>query len=480
MEVSLRKILESHGNDNLTKDNIITDGTHSCSYASLIQKFEQLSDIFGSSSIFEGTVAYFFDNTLQSAVFLLWLLVENKSFILVSSENKTAFQEQKIRFYRYGISVSKQLFESDFFIDKSFIDLDRNPKYAEYGRFEKNGSLFFLTSGSTKSPKVAQHSIERVLQNSENCSDHLGISVTDRVLIPVPIYHMYGFGAAFLPAIMKGCSVRLVNKTNIIKYISAEASFVPNVAFVTPTLSKMLIRLRRNAQKYRLVVSAGDRMDEHLFIDAENKLGRMINLYGSTELGVIATSPVNGDIADKKDGSLICLNHVLLRFDGFESKIATQQAVKEISCKHSFGFDRYVDSKGVSLQTGNLIDGWFRISDICLQKADRSFILLGRKEQSVNRNGILVAFSEIEENVRAIDARIEQVVVYALDEETKRGKRLVAFCVGHMLSDSDATEIRKQCLTLNSKLIPDEIKIIASAPLLPNGKTDRVALQKHI
>jgi hypothetical protein len=49
--------------------------------------------------------------------------------------------------------------------------------------------------------------------------------------IPVPIFHMYGLGAAFLPGILAGASIDFQANSNLLKYLQREKDFNPNIAW---------------------------------------------------------------------------------------------------------------------------------------------------------------------------------------------------------------------------------------------------------
>ena len=108
---------------------------------------------------------------------------------------------------------------------------------------------------------------------------------SDRVAIPVPIAHMYGFGAAFVPAVLAGASIDLQPNANVLRYLAREPDFDPTVAYLAPSFGDALVRVRKAPRPYRLTIMAGDRLTGELFDGYEALHGRLVNLYGSTELG---------------------------------------------------------------------------------------------------------------------------------------------------------------------------------------------------
>ncbi len=481
MVLNLKKIIFDHGDNHLTKANFITDGQYTCDYKTIYKTICELTDLYKNDQQFQSVNTFYFNNTVPDVILLLWLIIEKKSFILISSESKVSFRQKKIRFYGNEISISYDNINDNLSFRKKFIHVKRNENYKANEIKDYKSKLFLQTSGSTDESKIVQHSTENLLFNSENCKNHLKLSPSDRILIPVPVYHMYGLGAALLPSILTGCSICLINKTNIIKYLSAESSFKPSVSFLTPSLSKMLVRIKKNKKGYRLVISAGDKMEESLYIKLENQLGRVVNLYGSTELGVIATSIISSSLSDRKAGKVAPLHNVQLKFIDVNNDFEGKLPVKEVVCNHSYGFEKYIDSNGDNVNSPNFSNNWFKTSDLCHINEQKSLTLIGRKNHSINRNGILVTFSEVEDLISKINNKIDHIAVLALDKETKRGKMLIACCNGKNLTQNDANEIRFNCISkLSRHLVPDEIKVIDTIPLLQNGKIDRIALQKLI
>ncbi|MFM5899570.1 MAG: AMP-binding protein, partial [Dolichospermum sp.] len=76
--------------------------------------------------------------------------------------------------------------------------------------------LYIRTSGSTGNPKIVVHSHEQVLKHALNCLERLTLSPNDRIAIPVPLYHLYGLGAAFLPSVAVGATIDLQKSANLL------------------------------------------------------------------------------------------------------------------------------------------------------------------------------------------------------------------------------------------------------------------------
>jgi acyl-coenzyme A synthetase/AMP-(fatty) acid ligase len=120
--------------------------------------------------------------------------------------------------------------------------------------------------------------------NAANCVRKYEFRAGSRCVIPVPIAHMYGFGAEFLPAIQVGASIDLQDKTNVLKYLDREKRFQPTIAFVTPAICEMLLKGYKTARtNYEVIVTSGQRISEETFAAFDRMIGgRLINQYGRT------------------------------------------------------------------------------------------------------------------------------------------------------------------------------------------------------
>jgi acyl-CoA synthetase (AMP-forming)/AMP-acid ligase II len=475
------RIITNHSISEEVSKNIITDGGISCTYAELPGIFEKLDDFFDRSDFRENDcVVLRCGNTLREAILLLWMLSRKRNFLLLprAGEGKEQRRLEELNlpaFCRYTVSLRPGLKTEDGSIGKPgfYIDIRPNVNYEKFPDDLYGGSVFLRTSGSTAEPKLVHYSNETLYRNADNCVGRFQLVQGDRVMLPVPIYHMYGLGAAILPGVIAGVSLYLMEGTNIIKYLDGEKRFKPNVSYMTPTLCQMSLRARKSDYAYRLVVTAGDRINNGTFRDFEKRFGKLVNLYGSTELGAIATSNPAMPVETRSEGIVEAMPGVAVGLK------AEGEDISEIRCKHGTGFDTYVDKKGV--RTGGLADGWFMTKDLGRILSQGTFKVIGRTGNSINRNGILVAFAEVESLMEQGIEEVQFAVVLAKDVETVRGMQLIACCELKPGAAVDGNFVRSRCFDVMMRhMVPDEVMIINEMPRLPNGKFDRKKLEELI
>jgi acyl-coenzyme A synthetase/AMP-(fatty) acid ligase len=465
-------ILKSLTSDK-SKKNIITDGTYQCTYHELIEIFAALDQSFGEFAVSPGDCCVLIcGNSLPEAVLLLWMLYRKRNFLLLPRGGLAISLPE---FCQHKIRVDLDSPGIDIKVPGTYLAVEPNPGFsADTSLPGEQGSILLKTSGSTAEPKLVMHSHESFVQNAVNCVKRFEITPDDRLLIPVPIYHMYALGAAIIPGVIAGASINLLEKTNIITYLDREKQYQPNVSFLTPPLCDMFLRARKSSYGYRLVVTAGDRITPSVFENFETKFGKLVNLYGSTELGAIATNKLDDPLTHRSNGILETMPGVTMDFMVKESENDPER-VSEIICSHDYGFDTYIDKKGQKITSETAKP--FRTKDLGKRISANRFQVVGRTGNSVNRHGILVAFSEVESIIEQGIEEVAHAVVTSGNEDITRGKKMIAWCELKPGKKPDSQELRSRFFDIMLRhMVPDEVRIIKEIPRLPNGKFDRKKL----
>lgn len=347
---------------------------------------------------------------------------------------------------------------------------DRVPTVAVIERRDWNGRqnsgerrMVFRTSGTTATAKLVAHGVERLRRNAMNAVTRLQLSSRDRVALPVPIFHMFGWGAAFLPAVLAGASIDIQPGANLLRYVEREQVFDPDVAFLTPSFMKTLVQGRRTRRPYALTVVAGDVVSVDDARAYAARFGPVVSLYGSTELGAVAAG-------SRQDVAGIRERTVGRPMDGVECRIDEQLRVR-----HAHGCLGYVDEDG--RVSSHVIDGWFPTNDAAEWHDGRYLRILGRIDRCVKRDGALVALADVEAAIEHIEDVASATVVVA--GRSMRGRGLVAFCVLAGDTRFDNETLRQACVrTMPPGHVPDVVRIVDAIPTLPSGKPDRATLAR--
>jgi acyl-CoA synthetase (AMP-forming)/AMP-acid ligase II len=477
-----------------SQNNILTDGRVTCRYQQIPALLTAIDLYLREQGITDTScVALECTNSVPGALTLLYLLARNYRFMLLpptSDKEKLTDLKPLPAFCQYRLTlppISDREISADSLHPATFLTINANEQYqAEPHATEQlRAKLYLRTSGSMGSAKIVVHAHDRLFANARNCVERFQLTSADRVTIAVPIFHMYGLGAGFLPAVIAGAALDLQEHTHLLKYLEHERQFQPTAAFLTPALCDMLLQRRGGARSYKVAVSAGARLKEEIIRAFDDRFGPLVNLYGSSELGAVSaaaptdalelrTTTIGRPMADVTLAPAADLPALDV---GEKPDASTSPAVAprtdELYCQHPYGFETYIDDDGQEIAAAAT---WFKTGDLATFSPDGSIQILGRADNSINRDGYLVLLADIERAIEQI-AAVAQVVVLTTPDERERGQYLAACCVLQPGTHLTAIQIRTQCFDILPRYaIPDEIRILDLLPTLPSGKVDRQAL----
>src|SRR5579859_7125730 len=395
----------------LSGENILRDDTLTVPYSGIGELLEQLDRFFSDHDKKKiCCVALITENTVAHALIILYLLREKLNFILL---NGHAPVEDKIPFF-CDIILTVAPSVSGRHDWPGNLQLVHNPghKRNRFAITRHSGSIFFLSSGTSGQAKYIYFKQQNLLRNANNCVKRFAIDDRSRVLVPVPVNHMYGMGVGLLPALLSGASICLIDKNNIVKLLDRISTFQPSVTLFTPAVIKMLLLLRNSVQKKGVYITAGEKLADQAYKDFEYRYGPLFNLYGCTELGAIAVSDA--------DGNLKALEQVKVRISPAENG--------QIVCRHNAGFVSYLDRHGHRVPSQKEGQGWYRTNDIGMVTGDQGFRVIGRADHCTNRYGFLVSLDEVASLLESLFAEINQAIVLEGKKEKGLSTNLVAVC----------------------------------------------------
>jgi long-chain acyl-CoA synthetase len=403
-------------------------------------------------------------NDLESTIVILALLTSRINFYLESSNASSLSNFNG--FCDGTISMDKNTFRH-LLQFKSLIWTRNETCITMSESIKANaGLVFFSTSGTTGTRKSLFYKSEKVINNAFKCVERFKMDKRTNLLVPVPINHMYGLGVGLLPGILSGANICLVKNTNVIRLFEKILHFEANLTLITPALCKMLIMLNKNLVRKSLFITAGDKLSDNYFVKFEEMYGKLLNLYGCTELGAIATSIVQ----DISDGKLRPLGNVQIKINEITS---------ELMCKHDAGFEFYISEKGNPILSRRL--DWYKTKDRATLFPDGTFKVLGRIDNCVNRYGFLISIEDLECQIEKLINDVSQVVIIiAENEKNNIEPEMIAICELEENSKITMDILRQICdQNIKKHLRPDRFYIVSKLPRLNNGKLNRRFLAQH-
>jgi long-chain acyl-CoA synthetase len=351
-------------------------------------------------------------------------------------------------------------------------------------------ALLVYTSGTTGIPRGVQLSHRAVLANREQAAALRPAPVTpvDRILLSLPLFHVFGLAAGFLQVCWAGATVVLTERFDPpeIARILVEHR-VSGVAGV-PSMFRSLLdlppdELRAALAGVRLCTSGGAPLPATWLARFRESTGLSIfEGYGLTEGGpVITTNPFDGV---PKPGSVgRPLPGVELRLvdaDGRPIDVESEPDPDDIDEDIS---DPAHDTGLVAVRGPNLFsgywpdgaggpdaDGWFRTADVGFLDADGDLHLVDRSSDLVIVNGFNVYPREVEQVLAELDGVAEAAVVGVPDDRTGEAVKAVLVRSSEVTED----EVRAHCAQRLARFkVPAVIQFVDALPRTPTGKVAR-------
>lgn len=453
----------------------LTDGENRCEYRDLSRSLDAIRSQLDARGVDPAeVVALECSSTVPAALALLCLLEGGYRCVLWP---QTRLSEALPGFCRHRLRARANPEDSGPALGFApGIVVEENAQWngARADARDETGRVYLLTSGSTGQPRLAVHDSGRLIDNAAGCVDRFELCTNDRVAIPVPIFHMYGLGAALLPALLAGASIDLQRDAHVLRFLAREHDFLPTVAFLTPSFCESLLATRKSPRAYRATVSAGDCLPEDVLSRYEERYGPLLNLYGCTELGAIAACAPSDALAVRMKSVGRLMPAVTLcpgtAVNGADSE------TRELRFRHEFGFRGYADEAGEPRLPDSAGDGGFATHDLGALTEGGYLRVRGRADHHVNRDGRLVALTEVEAALERIEGIARAAVVSS--GRSRRGAALIAVCVPAAAGISSGRHLRRACLdVLPRHAIPDEFLLVSELPVLPSGKLDRIAIR---
>jgi acyl-coenzyme A synthetase/AMP-(fatty) acid ligase len=453
------------------RDRVLTDGRQTVTYAGTAPLLERLDGHFARHGVTpRHPVALECSQSVAGALALLHLLSRGYDVVLLP-ELETAKESGTPRFIpsfcSHAVLASGKAGPDGEFTEDAF-QIAANEAFAEEPVVAgfAGPDLYLRTSGSTGTPKLTRMPHQKWLNNALACVDRWRLTTDDRLSVPVPIFHSYGFGAAFLPGLLAGAAMDVGSGGNILRYLEREERFDPNVGFLTPALCDMFLSVRKTPRPYRLAVTAGDKIKRETMAGFEPRFGPLLNLYGSAEMGAVSSASPD----DPWEQRLATAGYPLA---GIELRVEEGR----LQCRQKNGSAGYLILEETGWRSAPRGDEeWFETGDLAEIRADGYVEVRGRSGLSVKRDGLLVVFADVEAAVEKAEGVQRAVVVAA--GESRRGPRLVAVCLPRGAGESLQPEaVRRKCFELLPRYaVPDEVVIVDALPQLPSGKIDRRAV----
>ena len=332
------------------------------------------------------------------------------------------------------------------------------------------------TSGTTGASKGAILTHNNFLANALNLLACWQITVADRFLLGLPLFHVHALGNGLHCWLISGCRMRLLERFEHEKAPAEFLDFQPTLFFGVPTMYVRLLACdpataRQIGGRMRLFVCGSAPLPAQVLDEFRRLFGHTIlERYGMTETLMNMANPYAGE---RRAGS------VGLPLPGVSVQLLDNDG-RPVAC----GETGEVHLRGANIFTGYwhreeatraaFRDGWFRTGDLARMSADGYYTLCGRRSDLIISAGFNIYPREIEEFLMEQPGVAEAAVTAVPDPV--RGEIPVAYVVPAPNAGFNAAELMRRCReNLASFKVPRTFIQVAALPRNALGK-----VQKHL
>jgi fatty-acyl-CoA synthase len=343
-------------------------------------------------------------------------------------------------------------------------------------------AFVFYTSGTTGFPKGAVHS-HRIVRNTWDMGERMGITVHDVILMYLPLFHVFGFIHGALMSLVRGARQVLTETFDgdeCVELIAREKATILH-GFDThyATLLDAQAKNPRDVSSVRTGI-CGTGMSSAIPIArrARQTFGRFMTGYGMSEVGIVTLS----DLASSAEQCVEANGYPL---PGCEVRVVDPAtgADQPVSVPGEILARGYMTTPGYYRKpedTARAVDGdgWFHTGDMGVVRSDGHLRFVGRYKDMLKIGGENVDPMEVEAflmshaaiKLAAVvgvpDARLSEVAVAFVQVEpgcTLTERDVIDHCRGRVASFK----------------IPRRVDFVDEFPMTSTGKIQKVKLRER-
>ncbi len=330
------------------------------------------------------------------------------------------------------------------------------------------------TSGTTGVPKGAVLPHRKTLYNTLNAESYLGLSSSDVVVVPVPLFHSFGLKILAVPTLFAGATIVLVDRFDPGGLQECVDRYQGTLLGGVPVMYRRMVEsgLRpRRLKSLRFAFGAGAPLDVET-IQRFAEVGVVLAQgYGQTETSILCCLAARDSI--RHAGSVgRAVGHCELRIANERGATVAPGVEGEILVRGPIVMLGYWRRPEETEAAGS--DGWHRTGDLGVMDAEGFVTLVGRRNELFISGGENVYPAEVE-RVLEQHGNVSEVAVVGVRDE-RWGETGRAYVVP-VLRPLDVEELRAWARQrLAGYKVPSEVVIVDELPRTASGKVQKHAL----
>ena len=333
------------------------------------------------------------------------------------------------------------------------------------------------TSGTTGRPKGAMLSHANLLSNATTLHRAWAFAPDDVLLHALPVFHVHGLYVALNTAFLGANRIIWLERFDaavVLRAFPRATIFMGIPTYYTRLLAEERFGLAA-CQKIRLLISGSAPLLPETHAAVFERTGRQIlERYGMTETGMIASNPVAGERVAGSVG--FALPGIDVRIADGNGRILPpgEIGVLEVNGPNVFsGYWRRERSRGQDFRS----DGYFITGDIGTIDAAGRITLVGRAKDVIISGGLNVYPREVEQALDSIEGIAEAAVIGVPHPDF--GEAVIAVVTGNSSMPEEAAVIDALRASLAKFKLPKRIFAIGELPRNSMGKVQKTELRRR-
>ncbi|OPY65892.1 MAG: Long-chain-fatty-acid--CoA ligase [Syntrophorhabdus sp. PtaU1.Bin050] len=339
--------------------------------------------------------------------------------------------------------------------------------------------IIMYTSGTTGLPKGAVLSHRKTFFNALNGNIYYGLTPSDILLAPRPMFHSGGLLVELCPVIYKGATLIMRGRFSPEEILRTVQRYRVTILEVAATVLRFILE-ECDIEKYDLsslkaCYTGGERVPPALLEDYEKKGIIVSQIYGQTETSTLTWLAMEDAV--RKRGSVgKPVFHGDVRIVGKDGKQVKSGEVGEIVVSGYVTMNGYWGKP--ELTEGTIVDGWLHTGDLAKIDEEGFFYIVDREKDMYISGGENVYPAEIEK-VFLENRRILNIGVCGIPDKKwgEAGLACIVLKEGEAMTEDEALNFCTDRLARFK--IPKVIKFMDKLPMTAAEKVIRKKLREE-
>jgi crotonobetaine/carnitine-CoA ligase len=339
--------------------------------------------------------------------------------------------------------------------------------------------LLLYTSGTTGRSKAARISHRFVLAQAAGVIEGLGLRNDDVLYCPYPLFHLDAAVMTVAPALLLRGVAAIGERFSVSRYWDEVRALQATVFdFMGATLT-MLWKQPPGPRDRDHRVRLGWGVPLPAWAPQfEQRFGcRLVELYGSTEVGAIVYTPLDEPRRIGSCGKPLARWQVRLVDEaGFEVPAGSPGELLVRPNEPSVIMDGYYAMPEATLTAFR--DLWFHTGDLLKRDADGYLYFVGRRKDIVRRRGENISAAEVEAGIETHPDVLECAVIGVPSELTE--EEVMACVVPRPGAVLQPEALIAHCAErMAGFMVPRYVRVLAALPKTPTDKVEKFRLQEQ-